>query len=54
MNVKAPSNPTSSATSSVSAKSSSLSPGEIVPVTITRASSQTLTGEESLLARAAG
>jgi tRNA-2-methylthio-N6-dimethylallyladenosine synthase len=30
------------------------SPGEIVPVTITGASSQTLMGEESLLARAAG
>jgi tRNA-2-methylthio-N6-dimethylallyladenosine synthase len=30
------------------------SPGEIVPVTVTAATSQTLTGEESLLARAIG
>ena len=30
------------------------SPGEIVPVTITGATSQSLTGEESLVARAAG
>jgi tRNA-2-methylthio-N6-dimethylallyladenosine synthase len=29
-------------------------PGEIVPVTITGATSQSLVGEESLLARAAG
>ena len=29
-------------------------PGEIIPVTITSATSQSLVGEESLLARAAG